>query len=114
MAAKKSSKGRRYSLDEKRSVIDFVNQYNGENGRGGITAASNKFGVSTLTISAWLRTLPAGGRNGTRSVPGTYSGYADKRGRIIEELCKIDQEITAKRAEIKVLEARFEKLKTAL
>lgn len=114
MAAKKSSKGRRYSLQEKRSVIDFVNQYNEENGRGGITAASNKFGVSTLTISTWLRTHPVGGRNGTRSVPRIYSDYADKRGKIIEELCKTDQEITAKRAELKVLEAKFEKLKNAL
>jgi len=51
---KVTTTGVRYSLAEKKEVVDFVKKYNSENGRGGQSAASAKFKVTPLTISTWL------------------------------------------------------------
>ena len=53
--SKAASKGTRYTPEQKQEVIDFVNQYNADNGRGGQSAAARKFNISQLTISAWLK-----------------------------------------------------------
>lgn len=114
MAAKKASKGKRYTQEEKQSVIDFVNNHNAEKGRGGITAAAKKFGASALTISSWLKSAPAGGKTAKASA-GRSAAFADgKRSKVLGELYKLDQEISSRRAELKTLEAKFEKLKAAL
>jgi transposase-like protein len=59
---KSSSTGVRYSDAQKQEVVSFVEQYNSANGRGGQSAASAKFKVTPLTISAWIKALgkPAG------------------------------------------------------
>jgi transposase-like protein len=62
MAGKKASKGKRYTDDEKQRILGFVHQVNQEKGRGGLTAAAMKFGVSSLTVGAWLK---ASGKPGT-------------------------------------------------
>jgi transposase-like protein len=54
-AAKKGDRGVRYSPEEKKSVIDFVEAYNAKNGRGGQNQAAKKYKVSVLTVSAWLK-----------------------------------------------------------
>ena len=46
--------GRRYSLAEKTVIIAHVERINIERGRGGITDAAKRFGVSPLTIANWL------------------------------------------------------------
>ncbi|MCB1133817.1 MAG: hypothetical protein KDN05_22045 [Verrucomicrobiae bacterium] len=53
--SKAASKGTRYTPEQKQEVVDFVNQYNADNGRGGQSAAARKFNISQLTISAWLK-----------------------------------------------------------
>jgi transposase-like protein len=50
-----SMKGKRYTDEQKQEVVQFVEKHNQENGRGGQSAASSKFGVSQLTISGWLK-----------------------------------------------------------
>jgi hypothetical protein len=57
MSAKKAntSKGKRYSAEEKQAVVDFVNKYNAEKGRGGQAAASKEFSISQLSIAGWLK-----------------------------------------------------------
>ncbi len=114
MASKKaSSKGKRYTAEEKQAVVDFVNN-NAANGRGGVTAAVKKFGASQLSIAAWVKagpatTKPAKG-SGTRS-----SKLSDgKRSGVLAELSKLDQVIAVKRKELDALEARFQKLKESL
>jgi len=52
---KKSATGVRYSDSKKQEVVDFVIAYNSANGRGGQSAASKKFKVTPLTISAWIK-----------------------------------------------------------
>lgn len=53
---KKSARmGKRYTDAEKAEVINYVNEFNASNGRGGQAAAVKKFGVTALTITAWNR-----------------------------------------------------------
>ena len=112
MASKKAStKGKRYTAEEKQQIVDFVNKHNAANGRGGATAASKKFGTSALTISAWVQggggATVGNGRKGTKSAAGGRSG-------VLADLSKLDGVIAAKRKELDALEARFQKLKASL
>lgn len=51
-----ASKGKRYTEEEKSLVLDYVGEVNvARGGRGGITAACNKFGVTQMTISNWIK-----------------------------------------------------------
>lgn len=54
-ASKKASTGVRYSDDLKKQIVDFVETYNSQNGRGGQSAATKKFKVTPLTIATWLK-----------------------------------------------------------
>jgi len=57
---KKSNIGKRYTDAEKQEVISFVEKVNAENGRGGQSLAAKKFGISVITVAAWLRSKAAG------------------------------------------------------
>ncbi len=54
-AKKKSVKGVRYTDAQKKEVVNFVTTFNAANGRGGQSKAAAKFGVSALTVMAWLK-----------------------------------------------------------
>lgn len=58
-ASKKAATGVRYSDDLKQQVVDFVETYNSQNGRGGQSAAANKFNITPLTIATWLKAAGA-------------------------------------------------------
>lgn len=105
MAAKKSTKGKRYSDEEKKRIVQFVNQVNTEKGRGGASAAGKKFGVSAVTLSTWLSTTPS---------EGTLIKGGGSRNKILERLGRMDREIETKRKELSKLEAAFDKLKAQL
>ena len=112
MASKKTStKGKRYTAEEKQQVVNFVNQYNAANGRGGATAASKKFGVSQLTVGSWMKS--SGGTDAGNVRKGTAVGAGGRSG-VLAELSKLDGVIAARRKELDVLEARFQKLKASL
>ena len=87
-----AAKGRRYSVAEKRAVLEFVESVNHERGRGGITAAAKHFGVSPLTISNWLR------NEGTR-VPGaanrTPVDVFRRLAELHEQIVKVEEELSA-------------------
>lgn len=51
----KSKMGVRYPAERKQEVVKFVTSYNAANGRGGQNQAAKKFGLSVLTVSAWLK-----------------------------------------------------------
>ncbi|MDP3849321.1 MAG: hypothetical protein Q8Q59_02375 [Luteolibacter sp.] len=51
--------GIRYTDAQKKEIVNFVDQYNTTNGRGGQSAAASKFKVTPLTISAWLKAAGA-------------------------------------------------------
>jgi transposase-like protein len=52
---KASATGVRYTDAQKQEVVDFVVQYNSQNGRGGQSKAAKKYKVTPLTISAWIK-----------------------------------------------------------
>ncbi|MFC7338682.1 hypothetical protein ACFQY0_15915 [Haloferula chungangensis] len=131
MANKKSTKGKRYTDEEKQEIIDFVNEYNAANGRGGAANASKKFGVSQLTVGAWLK----GGAKKVGKASSKVSKKAGKvarRGRppgskakasatgsggrseVLAAMAQADKEIAAARKELAALEAKFEQLKGSL
>ena len=111
MAAKKTTKGKRYSAEEKQSVVDFVNSHNEANGRGGVTAAVKKFGTSALTISAWVKS--SGGTSVGKGRKAAKSAASGRSG-VLADLSKLDGVIATKRKELDALEARFQKLKSSL
>lgn len=60
--------GKRYSNEEKAEIVQFVEAFNAQNGRGGQTAAVRKFGISQLSLAAWLKANGSGGlKSGTKA-----------------------------------------------
>ena len=74
MAAKKKTKGKRYSDAEKKKIIAFVEKVNAEKGRGGVTAAAKKYKVSPLSISNWIK------GTGVAAVPRKRVGKRASKG----------------------------------
>jgi len=53
--APKGAQGKRYTAEQKTEIIAFVNDFNAKNKRGGLKAAGDKYGVSVVTLSAWMK-----------------------------------------------------------
>jgi len=47
---KKGNTGKRYTEEQKRQILDFV----ASRGRGGISAACDKYGVSYIALRRWM------------------------------------------------------------
>jgi transposase-like protein len=102
----KNSKGRRYSAEEKATIIGHVEKINASKGRGGLTAASKKFGISMLTVSNWMNKAPATKTRGagkSRSVNGALA-----------KLASLHSRIEAKEKEVAKLRQEFDVLKRSL
>jgi len=79
MSAKSKSSSRkrvRYTDAQKKEILDFINQYNATNGRGGQSAAAKKFGVTPITLSAWTKAAGGGKARAKAKKPG---GKASKK-----------------------------------
>jgi transposase-like protein len=61
LATKKGNTGKRYSDAQKKQILEFV----AAQGRGGISAATRKYGVSYIALKRWM-----GGGGGTRGRVG--------------------------------------------
>lgn len=70
MAAKKASKGKRYSDAEKAEILAFIDNYGG---RGGQSAAAKKFKVSQLTLANWRKSA-GNGPTKAKAASGAASG----------------------------------------
>ncbi|MGC4013389.1 MAG: hypothetical protein QM755_02565 [Luteolibacter sp.] len=110
MSAKKSAKGKRYTPEEKQTVVDFVNAANSEKGRGGVAAAVKKFGISGLTITSWVKN--SGGSVKLSKKGAGRSGGA--RSSVLDQLAGLDREIATRRKELEALESKFQALKAKL
>lgn len=60
---KKGNTGKRYTDDQKREILDFV----AGQGRGGITAAGKKYGVSYIALRRWMNSAGGGPRKAGRA-----------------------------------------------
>ena len=102
-----SAKGRRYTNKEKEEILDFVDSYNAEHGRGGQSAATKKFKLSPLTISSW--------RKGKSRVPtGGIAGTGIPIGKKLAKLQQLHDEIVRLEKELAKLRAQFSSVKAGL
>lgn len=65
----KGKTGRRYTDAQKKKILDFV----AKQGRGGVTAAQKKFGVSYIAIARWRNGLGLNAKKGRPSKAGAAS-----------------------------------------
>jgi len=107
--ATSSLRGKRYTLQEKAEVLDFVDRYNAEHGRGGQTAATQKFGLSPLSISSWRKQAL---RNGT--ISDGHSSSSSPVGRALAQLQELHERIVEQEKSIQRLKAKFDSLKASL
>ena len=63
---KKGNTGKRYSTEQKREILAFVNAQ----GRGGISAAGKKFGVSYIALRRWMNGETGGRKAGRVAAKG--------------------------------------------
>lgn len=107
----------RYSEEKKKEVLDWLQEYDGENGRGGQTEAAKKFGISSLTIAQWRKkaaasSSPKGGKRGR--TPKVASGGRRSLTSSRSELTVALSRMAEIRGEIDDLEAEYLALKARL
>ena len=123
-STKKTTKGKRYSAEEKNDIVSFVQKYNEENGRGGQSAASKKYGISQLSVSSWLKAggeaaPTTGAKRGRKpgSVNKVKGAAASKGGSYaarLSTLSALANQIDKAEAELDKLKAKFQSLKGSL
>ena len=66
---------RRYTPEEKQSVLDFIAERKTQNKRGAQKEAAERFGISTVTISSWMKATKAkrGRKPGTKKYSRSQS-----------------------------------------
>ena len=99
----KQTRGKRYSAQEKNEILSFVEEVNADKGRGGVSAASRKFGVSQLTVSSWIK--KSGGS--TTSSRGGFGGNLRRLADLHDEINKTEKSLAK-------LQREFDRLKAKL
>jgi hypothetical protein len=105
-----SLRGKRYTLQEKAEVLEFVDRFNAEHGRGGQTAATKKFQLSPLSISSWRKQAL---RNGSISSYHSNSSTLPV-GRALAQMQELHEQIVEQEKAILRLKAKFDSLKAGL
>lgn len=116
-STKKTTKGKRYTAEEKSEILGFVEKHNAENGRGGQSAAAKKFGISQLSIASWLKSSGSAvsakrGRKG--AVAGKGGASKGNFSKKLSELSAIAAQIDKAEADLDKLRAKFNSLKAGL
>lgn len=95
---------RRYTPEEKQSVLDFIAERKTQNKRGAQKEAAERFGISTVTISSWMKA--------TKAKPGTKNTAAPKAQPLAAAQPADLRRLAAVLEEIADLEAQTTKLDT--
>ena len=104
----KTSRGKRYTPEEKAAVLSYIEEVNLQQGRGGQTAATKKFKISPLTISHWLRQNASPLPEKTKGA--SHSSTAARLGKLIE----LHALIAEKEKNLAALRQQFDKLKASI
>lgn len=98
---KKGNTGKRYTDAQKREILEFVNSQ----GRGGITAAGKKYGVSYIALRRWMNGAGVGrGRKAGRVAAKALDGRKLKSVRAaVKALKSFKKEITVLQRTLKQL-----------
>ncbi len=113
-STKKAPKGKRYTDEEKNDILGFVQKYNDDNGRGGQSAASKKYGISQLTIASWLKSGPSTGAKRGRKAGSVKGGKGGSFSSKLSALSALANQIDKAEAELAKLKAKFKALKSDL
>ena len=123
--------GSRYTDDQKKDLTDFVVAYNAANGRGGSSRAAKKFGVSPLTVIAWLKAAGVqgsankGAKKAAKAAPAKAPKAAKTAKKVngvssggfsakLTSLLSLSGLIDKAEAELAELKAKFSSLKASL
>ena len=106
---------RRYTPEEKQSVLDFIAERKTQNKRGAQKEAAERFGISTVTISSWMKASKAkrGRKPGTKNTtaPKTQPPADLRRlAAVLEEIADLE----AQTAKLDTLRTEAEELKNRL
>ena len=108
---KSASKGKRYTPAERKKVISFVESVNAKKGRGGVTAAVKKFGVTALTISTWIKKEGEAAKKGnvkvTSHAKGTSTDVLDQLVALRDEISGLESQLAAKRSQFDTLKGKL-------
>lgn len=99
-------RGKRYNPEEKSKVVSYVADYNAANGRGGQSSAAAKFGISQLTIAAWLKS--AGMSGGGKMKVGGKGSMQNKLSTMLSlggEIEQLERDLNSKRTQFEALKA---------
>lgn len=97
-----SNKRKRYTPEEKAKVVNWVNEYNANHGRGGVANASKEFNVTQLTISNWVKKT-----GGSISIDASKNVASPDT---LRALADVVEEIAVKEEELKTLQKRYNSL----
>lgn len=111
---------RRYTPEEKQAVLDFIAERKTQNKRGAQKEAAAQFGISTVTISSWMKAskVKRGRKPGTKNTPAPKSlplaaaQPADLRrlAAVLEEIAELEAQTT----KLETLRAEAEELRARL
>lgn len=107
MNKSRKPKGKRYSEKERAAVLAYVDKTNALNGRGGISAAAKKFGVTPLTVSNWIKKVGASPTSSRRRSTGDFSESLRRLADLHEAIAAKETELTKLRREYTVLKKKL-------
>lgn len=122
-----SSKGVRYTDEQKQQVVSFVVSHNAEHGRGGPSKAAKKFKLSPLTVAAWVKATGVKlsnkkiGGKAKYVAPGKAAKVSSRGakslgdiGAKLNSLLDLSKQISKAESELAQLRSRFDSLKKSL
>lgn len=93
-----TKKGKRYSFEERSDVLLFINNHNNNYGRGGMTTAVKKFGISAVTIRNWIAERK---ESGAEKVSHTKQGDIYRNiAALVDEIATMQRSIDVKTQEL--------------
>lgn len=106
----------RYDQKKKDEVVEFIQKYNADNGRGGQSAAAEKYKISPITIANWLKKagVKKSGKKAAAKSAGRKSGRGRKPAVASSSLSGVLSRMAEIQAEIEDLQAEFDQLKAQL
>lgn len=116
----KGNQGKRYSAEEKAEIVKFIQTYNAEHKRGGMKAASDKFGVSVVTLSNWGKGKRKKAKAKAKTNVKKVAAKAKAKGKVAlvksatDDADAVLKRLQAIRSEITALEKEFNTLKKKL
>lgn len=102
----KAANGKRYTVSERKKIVQYVIKVNRDKGRGGVSAAARRFGVSPSSIGKWI-----GEEGGVIPSSNGFSRKSAQTGRVLAQLIDLRESIDALERELALKLARFNELK---